>query len=139
MAYVGLPGSSGRVAGRPERVQGPLQRSQYEQEMSEMRTRYRRPKGTPDAVTSEGYEAQCLLSAESAIVIDSTVRAGGAAPARHVHEHSDQLYYVTHGTMHVELGNEVFTAGPDTLVYIPRGTPHHNWNPGDVDEHHFEV
>ena len=51
----------------------------------------------------------------------------------------DQLYYVVLGEMQLQLGAERFVAGPDTLVYIPAGTPHHNWNEGDVDEFHFEV
>jgi mannose-6-phosphate isomerase-like protein (cupin superfamily) len=101
-------------------------------------SRYVRRRRTPHHV-QDGYEAQGLYNGDSAIVIASTVRAGKAAPPHHLHEHSDQLYYVTEGEMHVQLGQETFQAGPDTLVYIPRGTPHHNWNAGTVDELHFEV
>jgi mannose-6-phosphate isomerase-like protein (cupin superfamily) len=104
-----------------------------------MTTRYRRSKGAPHHTTDAGYEAQMLSNGESAIVIGSTVRAGGQAPAHHLHPHSDQLYFVTRGEMKIQLGSDVFTAGPDTLVYIPQGTPHHNWNESVEDEFHFEV
>jgi mannose-6-phosphate isomerase-like protein (cupin superfamily) len=88
---------------------------------------------------NDGYEAQMLYNGESAIVIGSLVRAGGKAPPHHLHEFSDQLYYVTRGEMKIQLGAEEHRVGPESLVFIPRGTPHHNWNDGDVDEFHFEV
>ncbi|HWI74691.1 MAG TPA: cupin domain-containing protein [Baekduia sp.] len=101
-------------------------------------SRYQRHRGAPDYVAG-GYEAQALYNGESAVVIGSLVRAGQAAPAHHLHEHSDQLYYVTDGQMTIQLGAEQFDVGPETLVYIPKGTPHHNWNPSAEDEFHFEV
>ncbi|MFE2998731.1 cupin domain-containing protein [Nocardia sp. NPDC059246] len=86
-----------------------------------------------------GYEYQHLYVGETCRVIGSSVAAGGAAPTQHTHE-VDQLYYVVEGEIHVVLGSEEFVAGPDTLVYIPAGTPHHNWNASDdVNEFHFEV
>ena len=91
-----------------------------------------------DAYERKGYEAQYLYNGESCRVIGSNVPAGAAAPPNHVHP-VDQLYYIVTGEMQVQLGAERFVAGPDTLVYIPAGTPHHNWNEGDVDEFHFEV
>lgn len=91
-----------------------------------------------DAYRREGYEFQILYSGESCRVIASSVAAGAAAPPRHVHP-VDQLYYVVKGEMHGQLGDEHFVAGPETLVFIPAGTPHHNWNEGPTDEFHFEV
>jgi mannose-6-phosphate isomerase-like protein (cupin superfamily) len=41
--------------------------------------------------------------------------------------------------MHVQLGTEVFTVTPGTLVLIPAGTPHCNWNDGTEDEQHLEI
>ena len=63
---------------------------------------------------------------------------GAAAPPHQIHP-VDQLYYVIEGEMQLQLGSDRHVAGADTLVYIPAGTPHHNWNEGDVDEFHFEV
>jgi quercetin dioxygenase-like cupin family protein len=87
----------------------------------------------------DGYVAQCLHNGENCVVIGSRVKAGGHAPPHHMHEYSDQLYYVTEGELRIQLGEETFTVAPESLVYIPRGTPHHNWNEGDIDEFHFEV
>lgn len=90
------------------------------------------------AYRREGYEFQILYNGESCRVIASSVATGAAAPPHHIHP-VDQLYYVVNGEMQLQLGSERFVAGPDTLVYIPAGTPHHNWNEGPVDEFHFEV
>jgi mannose-6-phosphate isomerase-like protein (cupin superfamily) len=86
----------------------------------------------------DGYEWEYLYDGESCRIIGSNVAPHSAAPAHHVHP-VDQLYYVIHGEMQLQLGAERFTAGPNTLVFIPAGVPHHNWNEGDVDEFHFEV
>lgn len=91
-----------------------------------------------DAYRHQGYEFQVLYNGDSCRVIASNVAAGAAAPPHHIHP-VDQLYYVVEGEMQLQLGSERFAAGPDTLVYIPAGTPHHNWNEGSVDEFHFEV
>jgi mannose-6-phosphate isomerase-like protein (cupin superfamily) len=90
------------------------------------------------AYRREGYEFQILYNGEGCRVIASHVAAGATAPPHHVHP-VDQLYYIVRGEMQLQLGSERFVAGPDTLVYIPAGTPHHNWNEGAVDEFHFEV
>ncbi|HWD76652.1 MAG TPA: cupin domain-containing protein [Solirubrobacteraceae bacterium] len=90
------------------------------------------------AYERQGYEAQYLFNGESCVVIGSNVPPGAAAPPQHVHP-VDQLYYIVEGEMNLILGSEHFLAGPDTLVFIPAGTPHHNWNEGSVDEFHFEV
>lgn len=93
----------------------------------------------PDAYRRLGaYAYQFLYVGETCRVIAASVPAGAAAPGQHTHE-VDQLYYVYDGEIHVVLGSEEFVAGPDTLVFIPAGTPHHNWNEGETDEFHFEV
>lgn len=91
-----------------------------------------------DSYQGVGYEYQMMFVGESCRVIASHVAAGGAAPPQHIHE-VDQLYYVCFGEMHVQLGAEEFVAGPNTLVHIPAGTPHHNWNAGTGHEFHFEL
>ncbi|MFT3864165.1 MAG: cupin domain-containing protein [Solirubrobacterales bacterium] len=67
----------------------------------------------------------------------SRVPPGCEAPPRHIHS-SDQTYYVLSGEMQLELGEERYTVGPETAVFIPAGVPHHNWNEGDEDEIHLE-
>ena len=100
-----------------------------------------RPVRTVDiaAFDKSRYDTQYLYQGESCVIIGSHVPAGLPAYRHHVHEHCDQIYYIVRGEMHVQLGTEVHVAGPDTLVYIPKGTPHHNWNEGTEDELHLEV
>ncbi len=85
------------------------------------------------------YSTQHLFHGESCAILGSNVPAGKPAFGHHRHEYSDQLYYIVKGEMQVQLGTKTFTAGPDTLVYIPKGQPHHNWNEGDIDEFHLEI
>jgi mannose-6-phosphate isomerase-like protein (cupin superfamily) len=75
---------------------------------------------------------------ESAFFILSNVPPGCGGPKLHMHP-VDQLYYVMSGTMKVQLGTDVFVVHPETLVYIPAGTPHCNWNEGTEPEYHLEV
>jgi mannose-6-phosphate isomerase-like protein (cupin superfamily) len=85
-----------------------------------------------------GYTIQMLAYPEAATFINSRVAAGGHAADRHVHD-ADQLYYVVEGQMHVELGEARHRAGADSLVFIPAGLPHRNWNEGPATEFHFEI
>lgn len=75
---------------------------------------------------------------ESALFILSNVPPGCGGPKMHMHP-VDQVYYVLKGTMKVQLGSDIFVVGPDTVVYIPAGTPHCNWNEWQEPELHLEV
>jgi mannose-6-phosphate isomerase-like protein (cupin superfamily) len=85
-----------------------------------------------------GYDIQMLAHPESATFINSRVAAGGHAADRHIHA-ADQIYFVVEGEMQVELGGSRHLAGPGSLVYIPAGLPHRNWNEGPGTEFHFEI
>ncbi|MGH2518477.1 MAG: cupin domain-containing protein [Chloroflexota bacterium] len=56
----------------------------------------------------------------------------------HVHE-VDQVYFILRGHMRVEIAGKEYDAGPRTLVHLPAGVPHFNWNPGTEEELHFEL
>ncbi|MFC9553766.1 cupin domain-containing protein [Rhodococcus sp. NPDC056960] len=85
-----------------------------------------------------GYRAQFLSSLESTLFIHSVIQQDGCGPGLHYH-HSDQLYFLLEGTMNVQLGEDVTTAGRGSLVFIPAGLPHRNWNDGPGTERHFEM
>lgn len=85
-----------------------------------------------------GYRAQFISQLESAVMIASHITEGGCGPSLHYH-HSDQLYYLLRGSMNVRLGDEVHAIGPGTLVFIPAGLAHCNWNDGPGTETHFEI
>jgi mannose-6-phosphate isomerase-like protein (cupin superfamily) len=66
---------------------------------------------------------------ESCMAYFAMVPPGTGGPDLHTHE-VDECFYVTSGTLSVQLGIEERTAGPDTLVFVPKGTPHRQWNAG---------
>jgi mannose-6-phosphate isomerase-like protein (cupin superfamily) len=66
------------------------------------------------------------------------VPPGGQSPGLHMHRF-DQIYYVIRGSMELEIGLERYTAGPHTLVTIPAGMPHRNWNAGSEPEYHLNL
>ncbi|MGY4711520.1 cupin domain-containing protein [Mycolicibacterium sp. CBM1] len=85
-----------------------------------------------------GYRAQFLSNLESALMINSHIEQGGCGPGLHYH-HVDQLYFLLRGHMTVQLGESVHSVEPGTLVIIPAGLPHRNWNDGPGSETHFEM
>ncbi|MEU9734770.1 cupin domain-containing protein [Streptomyces sp. NPDC048002] len=85
-----------------------------------------------------GYKAEFLSHLESALMIASHIEEGGCGPGLHYHR-SDQLYYLVEGAMNVRLGDDVHAAEQGSLVYIPAGLPHCNWNEGPGPETHFEM
>ncbi|BCF83293.1 hypothetical protein RQCS_28380 [Rhodococcus qingshengii] len=84
------------------------------------------------------YRAQFLSSLESSLFIHSVIGENGCGPGLHYH-HSDQLYFLLEGQMNLQLGEDVTVIGADTLVFIPAGLPHRNWNDGPGRERHFEM
>lgn len=84
------------------------------------------------------YRAQILSSLESAIMLASHIGEGGSGPGLHYH-HSDQAYFLVHGSMKVRLRDEVHDVASGSLVFIPAGLPHCNWNPGPGSETHLEM
>jgi len=42
----------------------------------------------------------------------------------HVHEHSDELFYVIEGTFSIELDDGIITLEQGDLIIIPKGTRH---------------
>lgn len=85
-----------------------------------------------------GYRAQFLSNLESALFINSHIQEGGCGPSLHYH-HVDQLYFLLDGHMTVQLGDHTHDVQPGTLVFIPAGLAHRNWNDGPGSETHFEM
>src|SRR5690349_18937266 len=71
---------------------------------------------------------------ESCVCICTRVPPGmGTTGGRHTHP-ADQFYYVAQGQMTLEIDGQVASAGPGSLVFIPEGSRHWNWNDGLEDE-----
>ncbi|KAJ3546940.1 hypothetical protein NM208_g1756 [Fusarium decemcellulare] len=94
-----------------------------------------------DATTDTGfpqYQAQIVSNLESGIILAIHIGEGGCGPGLHYH-HSDQLYYLARGSMKVRLGGSVQQVNTGSLVIIPAGLPHRNWNEGPGPEAHLEM
>ncbi|MGW4244801.1 cupin domain-containing protein [Nocardia sp. NPDC004722] len=55
-----------------------------------------------------------------------------SGPPRHIHDRSDEIFYVLEGTLRVLLGEELHDAEEGALVFIPRGTSHTWINGGTI-------
>jgi quercetin dioxygenase-like cupin family protein len=63
------------------------------------------------------------------------VQPGSGSPDFHIHAF-DQYYYVLSGQMHVEIGKKTIVAPTNSLVHLPAGLVHRNYNLGpDVERH----
>ena len=49
----------------------------------------------------------------------------------HTHEREDEISYIAEGTVGVQIGDAIYTAGPGDTIRKPRGIPHAFWNAGD--------
>jgi quercetin dioxygenase-like cupin family protein len=54
------------------------------------------------------------------------------APPPHVHRNEDESYYVLEGEFEFMDESRTFTAGPGSLVYLPKGRLHVHRNAGDT-------
>ena len=66
------------------------------------------------------------------------VAPGAGSPDFHIHAF-DQLYLILQGRMQVEIGVTRMSAGPMTLVYLPAGVVHRNYNVGPGLERHISL
>lgn len=85
-----------------------------------------------------GYRAQFLSSLESGLFVHSVIQEGGCGPALHYHR-SDQFYFLVAGGMNLQLGHQQHRVQAGSLVFIPAGLAHRNWNDGPGPETHFEL
>src|SRR5207245_8220397 len=98
----------------------------------------------PETLTEPlpGLRIQPLADPESGshrtVVNYMEVGPGGAGPKTHVHEF-DQYYFVLEGQLTVEVALEKHVVEPGTLVILPAGVPHTQYNEGDVTEKHVSV
>jgi quercetin dioxygenase-like cupin family protein len=56
-------------------------------------------------------------------LVESIVPAGWSPPL-HVHRREDEAFYVLEGEFTFRCGDETFSGGPGTYVFLPRDVPH---------------
>jgi mannose-6-phosphate isomerase-like protein (cupin superfamily) len=76
-------------------------------------------------LTIEGAETGGAFSA-----IMGDIPAGMPAPPMHVHPNTDEAFFVAEGEAAFKLGDREVSAGPGSLVFVPRATVHTAWNAG---------
>lgn len=59
----------------------------------------------------------------NALVIENTFHTKGG-PARHLHHHQEEWFYVVEGEFAFEVGSEKFTLKPGDSMLAPRAIPH---------------
>jgi mannose-6-phosphate isomerase-like protein (cupin superfamily) len=70
--------------------------------------------------------------AGSIAMIDAQVPVG-AGPNPHVHERTDESFYLLSGTIAFLGGDKTITAEAGSFVHVPRGTLHRFMNVGDAE------
>jgi mannose-6-phosphate isomerase-like protein (cupin superfamily) len=63
-------------------------------------------------------------------LIEQVVPGGYPGPAMHVHPDFDETFYIVDGTLAFRVGDHAYEAGPGTVAFVPRGTPHTFANAG---------
>jgi quercetin dioxygenase-like cupin family protein len=82
-----------------------------------------------------GFDMKVLLTSEAAGGALSVIMGWlkpGEGPPDHVHSNQEELFFIVEGTCEVAVGDQTSTAGPGTIVFIPRNTVHRVKNVGDT-------
>lgn len=70
-------------------------------------------------------------TADTVVFGEARLPPNAPGPNLHVHAREDEAVYVIEGQMTFQVGEEVFAAGPGSLVWLPRAVPHTFANLGD--------
>jgi len=57
-------------------------------------------------------------------MVEQVVPGGYPGPALHVHPDFDETFIVLEGALAFRVGDHAYEAGPGTVAFMPRGTPH---------------
>ncbi len=68
-------------------------------------------------------------NAENQSLAEATVPAGGQT-AEHFHRTTEEIYFFTHGSGRLRLGEQEQEVGPGACAVIAPGVPHKLWNTG---------
>jgi mannose-6-phosphate isomerase-like protein (cupin superfamily) len=82
-----------------------------------------------------GLDMKVLLSTEAtggAISVLMAWHKPGEGPGDHVHFDQEEMFFIVEGTYEMTVGGQTSTAGPGTIVFIPRYTVHRFKNVGDT-------
>jgi mannose-6-phosphate isomerase-like protein (cupin superfamily) len=74
----------------------------------------------------QGHDFVLKITSENlgSFSLTEAVIPPGKGAGLHVHEASEECWYVLEGEYRFTVGDTEFTAGPGATVLVPRGTPH---------------
>jgi mannose-6-phosphate isomerase-like protein (cupin superfamily) len=64
-------------------------------------------------------------------MLEQQIPAGFPGPPLHVHPEFDETFYILDGSLTLRVDDQVAVAGPGTIAFVPRGTPHTFANPNE--------
>jgi mannose-6-phosphate isomerase-like protein (cupin superfamily) len=82
-----------------------------------------------------GPDIKVLLTTEAtggAISVLMGWHKPGEGPGDHVHFSQEEMFFIVEGTYEMTVGGHTTTAGPGTIVFIPRNVVHRFKNVGDT-------
>ena len=82
-----------------------------------------------------GLDMKVLLTTEAtggAISVIMGWHKPGEGPPDHVHFSQEEMFFIVEGTYELTVGGQTSTAGPGTIVFIPRNVVHRFKNVGDT-------
>jgi mannose-6-phosphate isomerase-like protein (cupin superfamily) len=82
-----------------------------------------------------GLDIKVLLTTEAtggAISVLMGWHKPGEGPGDHVHFNKEEIFFIIEGTYELTVGDQTTTAGPGTIVFIPRTVVHRFKNVGET-------
>jgi quercetin dioxygenase-like cupin family protein len=82
-----------------------------------------------------GLDMKVLLTTEAtggAISVIVGWHKPGEGPPDHVHFSQEEVFFILEGTYELTVGGQTATAGPGTIMFIPRNVVHRFKNVGDT-------
>ncbi len=88
----------------------------------------------PAFETKDGSEIRELLAHRNSAIRNQSLAearlAVGQATTEHYHVRTEEIYYITHGTGRMRIGDEIREVRVGDAVAIPPGARHKLWNTG---------
>ena len=88
----------------------------------------------PAFETKDGSEIRELLAHRNSAIRNQSLAearlAVGQATTEHYHVKTEEIYYITHGTGRMRIGDEIREVRVGDAVAIPPGARHKLWNTG---------
>jgi quercetin dioxygenase-like cupin family protein len=82
-----------------------------------------------------GLDMKVLLTTEAtggALSVIMGCHEPGEGPPDHVHFSQEEVFFIVEGTYELTVGDQTSTAGPGTIVFIPRNVVHRFKNIGNT-------